>query len=178
MSKKFSIITVIFCYAAALWSCGSINDSWEVHGGGYFKYTIEDTDIKDSIGLERDDVHLTNSNRKYFQMETREGEGKYGNQFEVTINRALSIGRFRAYAGYSWMVYENSAQGILIEYIRDKEGKAIDSSYFHFDERSEDKWTANVNLYFQDCRKGECNDSLPPVHVTGRFRYYVAAADR
>ena len=52
-------------------------------------------------------------------------------------------------------------------------------STIKFDEIIGDSlWTADLDLYFKDCRSGLCSDKLPPLHVTGRLRYWVPDSER
>ena len=50
-----SILSTVFC--ASLTACSGINDSWEVKGGGYLKYSINDGE-EITQELDRDDVEI------------------------------------------------------------------------------------------------------------------------
>lgn len=162
--------------AFLLGACGDINNSWEVKGGGYIKYKMGDEDSH-TIELAREDVHVPNINRHYIQIQTRIEESKRGDQISIMVNepqigkaltpvgRANLNGRFQY---VTWMREQFSPEAPLVP----------DSSTIKFDERSDSLWSADLDLYFKDCRSGSCSDSLPPLHLTGRLRYWVAEDDR
>lgn len=163
--------------AATLASCGNINNSWEVKGGGYFKYSVNGSE-KYTIKLGKDDCTLPQYNRHLFTFTSQPDSSKRGDQFSVMINNPSTNGKITPVVTAiingknrtaTWMRQEFSVEAPLI----------ADSSYVHFDEIISDSlWTANMELYFKNCRSGYCIDSLPPVHVSGRFRYWVAADER
>ena len=161
----------------SLSACGDINNSWEVKGGGYVKYKLND-DGPFSIELARNDVHVpSNSNSHYFQIQTRIEESKQGDQLSLMVNKPL-VGKKLAPVGraslngrmqtVSWFRAQFASEAPII----------ADSSFIKFDERSDSLWSADLDLYFMDCRSGSCSDSLPPIHLTGRLRYWVAEDDR
>ena len=160
----------------ALGACGDINNSWEVKGGGYVKYKVNGEGPY-TIELAKDDAHVTSYTRGYFQLTTRLDESDRGDQISLMVNnpmigtelapvsRASLNGRFQY---VTWMREEYSPEAPII----------ADSSYVKFDERSDSLWSADLDLYFKDCRSGTCPDSLPPLHITGRLRYWVAESER
>ena len=166
--------------AGLMISCADINNSWEVKGGGYFKYTV-DGEGPFTIELAKNDVEppfYVNNQHHYFFFQTNINKSKRGDQFSILVNnpatgkdlhpvpRASVNGR---YQNVSWMREEFSAEAPIIE----------DSSYLHFDEIIGDSlWTADVELYFKDCRSGTCKDGLPPLHISGRLRYWVPDSER
>lgn len=179
-SKLFKMAVAAAFSASALTSCGDINNSWEVKGGGYFKYSVDGKGSY-SIDLEKDDVeppYYVNNHHHYFMMHTRESASDRGDQFSLMVNNPTTgkkltpvdranISGKNTYV--SWMRAKNSTESPLIP----------DSSYVRFDEIINDSlWTANVSLYFKSCSFGACNDSLPPVHIEGRLRYWVPEDER
>ena len=166
--------------AFLLLACGDINSSWEVKGGGYIKYTIND-DGPYTIELAKNDVEppfYVNNSHHYFFFRSRIDESERGDQFSLMVNnpqtgkdlipiaRASLNGR---YQDVTWMREQFSPEAPLIP----------DSSSIRFDEIIGDSlWTANLELYFKDCRTGVCIDTLPPLHISGRLRYWVPASER
>ncbi|MCF0224509.1 MAG: hypothetical protein HUK20_09575 [Fibrobacter sp.] len=163
-----------------LFSCGEINSSWEVKGGGYFKYSVNGGGSH-TIELGKNDCEppfYVNNSHHYFYFKTQMSESDQGDQFSLMVNNPSTNGKLKPVAKASidghyqiitWMRHQNSTESPLIE----------DSSYIHFDEIIRDSlWTANVELDFMDCRSGKCHDSLPPIHVSGRLRYWVPADER
>ncbi|MCQ2106297.1 MAG: hypothetical protein MJZ26_10955 [Fibrobacter sp.] len=183
-SKKRSAIVLaglsLGIAASFIAGCADINNSWEVKGGGYFKYTI-DGEGPFTIDLAKNDVEppfYVNNMHHYFFFRTRIEESKRGDQFSILVNNPSTNGNLQPverasvngrYQNVSWMRQEHSIEAPIIP----------DSSYLHFDEIINDSlWTADVELYFKDCRSGTCRDSLPPVHVSGRLRYWVPESER
>jgi hypothetical protein len=180
-SVFLSALSTVSCLTLALLcSCGDINSSWEVKGGGYLKYTVNGNGPY-SIDLAKNDVEppfYVNNSHHYFYFCSQIKESKRGDQISLMVNnpqtgkdltpvaRANLSGRFQY---VTWMREEFSPEAPLIE----------DSSTIRFDEIIGDSlWTAHFDLYFKDCRSGSCIDSLPPVHVNGRLRYWVPASER
>lgn len=145
--------------------CSDINDSWEVNGGGYLKYTFNGGKSY-TIELAKDDVRRPDYGRSYFQVNTRAKESKKGDQFSIVVNRPI-LGENTPESGYTWMIAEKSIKGYLTG----------DSNVVIFDQKDDSTWTADVDLHFSDCRSGNCNDSIP-IHIKGRLRYWVAMDDR
>ena len=166
--------------ALALTACGDINSSWEVKGGGYLKYTIDD-EGPFSIELAKNDVEppfYVNNSHHYFYFCTRLEESKRGDQLSLMVNkprtgtfltpvsRASIDGRFQ---NVTWLRVQSTIEAPLID----------DSSTIKFDEIIGDSlWTADLDLYFKDCRSGTCIDSLRPLHLKGRLRYWVPDSER
>lgn len=166
--------------AFALLACSDINSSWEVKGGGYIKYTYNGEGPY-TIELAKNDVEppfYVNNSHYYFYFCTRLEESKRGDQISLMVNnpqtgknlppvdRASLNGRPQY---VTWMREEFSSEAPLIP----------DSSYIRFDEIIKDSlWTARLELYFKDCRTGACIDTLPPIHISGRLRYWVPESER
>ena len=150
-----------------LLGCSEINDSWEVKGGGYLKYTINGGKSY-TIELDDDDVVRPKYGRSYFQVQTELSESNRGDQFSIVVNRPV-LGDNDANTTYTWMIAEKSEKGYLTG----------DNNIVHFDRMDNDStWTANIDLYFQDCRTGKCNNDHPPLHIEGRLRYWIAEDDK
>jgi hypothetical protein len=166
--------------ALTLLACGDINSSWEVKGGGYFKYTFNGEGPY-TIELAKNDVEppfYVNNSHHYFYFCTNIEESKRGDQISLMVHnpqtgkdltpvdRASLNGRYQY---VTWMREQFSPEAPLIP----------DSSTIRFDEIIGDSlWTADLELYFRDCRTGVCIDTLPPIHISGRLRYWVPADER
>lgn len=145
--------------------CSEINDSWEVNGGGYFKYSVNGGKSF-TIELHENDVILPDYGRSFFQVQTRIKESKRKDQFSIVVNRPI-LGKNNADPIYSWMISENAEKGLLTG----------SNNTVHFDQKDDSTWTANVDLHFEDCRTGECKDEQP-IHVEGRLRYWIPMDER
>lgn len=178
VKQHLAPLAMVFTLAVA--GCSGINDSWEVKGGGYLKYSVNGEGSY-TIELGKNDVEppfYVNNSHHYFYFKTNIDKSKRGDQFSLMVNKPSTDGKLapitRAsvngkYQYVTWMREQFSPEAPLIS----------DSSYIHFDEIINDSlWTANLELYFVDCRTGTCLDSLPPVHVSGRLRYWVPDDER
>lgn len=154
-------IASVFFLAA----CSGINEGWEVDGGGYLKYRIND-DKELTIELEPDDVEVPfiRNSHHYFYIKTEIGESKREDQFSIMVNRPI-LGDNPVVQRYSWFNYASLKETPILE----------DSSIVHFDQKDDSTWTATLDLYTQDCRSGRCIDTLPRLHITGRLRYWIPA---
>jgi hypothetical protein len=161
-------LKLCFTVTFLLMACGDINEGWEVDGGGYLKYEINGEDER-TIELAEDDVEvpfIKNSHR-YFLVKTRVSESKRGDQFSIMVNRPV-LGDNPVVQQYSWFNFGSLTQAPIL----------AEKSIVHFDQKDDSTWTADLDLYVQDCRSGICSDSLPRIHVTGRFRYWIPADER
>ena len=175
------IISIGTIFAAfSLVGCGDINSSWENKGGGYIKYTI-DGEGPYSIELAKNDVeppYYVNNSHHYFFFRTRLQESDRGDQISLMVNtpqtgkKLRPVARASVNGGYqyvSWMREQYSSEAPLIP----------DSSTIKFDEIINDSlWTADLDLYFKDCRTGTCSNNKAPLHRQGRLRYWVPASER
>lgn len=152
--------------ALMLLGCSEINDSWEVKGGGYFKYSVNGSKSY-TIELDEDDVILPDYGRSFFQVQTRIKESSRGDQFSIVVNRPI-LGKNDADQTYSWMIAEKSEKGYLTG----------DENIVHFDQKDDSTWTADIDMHFIDCRKGECDEEATPIHVEGRLRYWIPLDER
>lgn len=179
-TRIFTAIITGATFATTLMGCSDINSSWEVKGGGYFKYTVNGEGPY-TIDLDKNDVeppYYVNNQHHYFYFQTQLSASSRKDQFALLVNNpstgkdltpvalASINGRMQ---NVTWMKAEGSSQSPIIP----------DSSSIHFDEIIGDSlWTADLNLYFKDCRSGSCKDALPPLHVKGRLRYWVPEDER
>ena len=152
--------------AALLQGCGDINSSWENDGGGYIKYQINGSESY-TIELGPKDVELTNYHRHYFRFATRIEESDRNDVIEAVVNRP-KLGDNAIVEQYSSVRIEGSPKGIVYG----------DESLMRFDQKDDSTWTADIDFYVQDCRSGICSDTLPRIHITGRFRYWIPADER
>lgn len=167
-----------------LMACSDINSSWEVDGGGYIKYKINGEGPY-TINLSKNDAEppfYVNNSHSYFYFQTSLRESKRGDQISLLVqspvvgkkmppvSRANVNGHMEP---VTWMRVNNSTEATLIN-------DSAHASYIHFDEIIKDSlYTADLNLYFTDCRlEDSCNESLPPIHVTGRLRYWIPMDER
>lgn len=178
--KFKSSIFVAITLSSALIGCGDINSSWEVKGGGYLKYKVDGKGPY-TIELEKNDVEppfYVNNQHYYFYVHTQPKASDRKDQFAILVN-SPSTGKdlhpvSHASIGgktqpVTWIKLEGSAQSPVIS----------NKSSVHFDEIIKDSlWTANVDLYFLNCSPGTCDESAPPIHVTGRLRYWVPEDER
>ena len=150
-------------------ACCGINDSWEVKGGGYVKYSVGGESSR-TIELDVDDVEIPyiNNSHHYFFFRTRAEASDRGDQLSLMIAKPV-LGDNRPVQGqYSWFVSEYSEKGSILS----------EKSVIHFDERDDSTWTADLDLYAVDCRSGNCLDSVENLHITGRFRYWIPEDER
>ena len=167
-------VALMFC------ACGDINSSWEVKGGGYIKYTIDD-EGPFTIELAKNDVEppfYVNNSHRYFYLCTRLKESKRGDQISLMVNSPKTgtdltpVGKASLNGRYEYVTWLRTQSTAVAPIITSK-------STVKFDEIIGDSlWTANLDLYFKDCRSGKCIDSLPPLHLSGRLRYWVPADER
>lgn len=182
--KRFATATpwvsALFLGMTLLGGCGDINSSWEVKGGGYFKYTVNGEGPY-SIELSKNDVEppfYVNNSHYYFYFCTQLEESDRGDQFALMVNSPMTGTKLapvvraslnNRYQYVTWMRQEFSKEAPLTG----------DSNYIKFDEIIGDSlWTADMELDFKDCRSGTCSDKLPPIHISGRLRYWVPDSER
>jgi hypothetical protein len=150
-------------------ACSGINDSWEVKGGGYIKYKINDGKSR-TVELAPDDVEVPfiRNSHHYLYVKTRLEESGDGDQLAFIVNTPVLGDNHPVQGQYSWFIAEYSEKGRL-------DGGR---STVHFDQKDDSTWTADLDLYATDCRSGHCVDTLPALHITGRFRYWIPKEDR
>lgn len=164
MKRSLSKVTP-FAYAIAI--CGlaacNINDSWEVRGGGYFKYQINDGEsYKIELGPDDVEVPYIRNNYHYFLAKTRIEESERGDVFSIMVDRPI-LGENSPDPSHTWMQAENTTRAYLTG----------SGNIIRFDRKDDTTWTANVDLHFTDCRTGKCNTDLPPLHITGWLHYWI-----
>lgn len=164
-----AVIATLTAGAFTLIACSGINDSWEVKGGGYIKYRINDGKSY-TIELGPDDVEIPfiRNSHHYLYFKTQLKASDRGDQFSLMVNRPTLGNNAPVQGQYSWFIAENSEQGKIF----------ADSSIFHIDQKDDSTWTADLTLYAEDCSSGHCLSSLPPLKITGRFRYWIPAEYR
>ena len=171
MPARFNIPAALLLVAGtfAFLACSGINDSWEVKGGGYIKYKLNDGDSR-TIELGADDVEIPfiKNSHHYLYVRTRLEESDHGDQFAFMVNKPVLGDNTPVQGQYSWFIAENSEKGMIF----------AENSVIHFDQKDDSTWTADLELYATDCRSGRCVDTLPRLKITGRFRYWVPAEYR
>jgi hypothetical protein len=158
-----------FCVCtASLCACSGINDSWEVKGGGFFKYTINGQN-EISQELDRNDVEIPfiRNRHHYLLIKVPMERSARRDQISIMVNEP-KLGKNAAVGSYTWIQVEGTPKAHLVG----------DSNYVSIDQKDDTKWTAFINLNFEDCREGVCKDSLPPINLNGRFHYWIAEDDR
>lgn len=162
MFKRLFPLVLLLCIIEG---CSHLNDSWEVKGGGYLKYSINGGK-EYTIELDADDVVRPNYGRSYFQVLTQIEESKRKDQFSILVNRPI-LGKNNADPTYSWMKEEDSRQARLV-------GK---NNIVKFDQKNDSTWTAFIDLQFQNCSNNDCSNESP-LHISGRLRYWISEDDR
>jgi len=181
MNFKTVKTTLALATGGLLLSCAEINSSWEVDGGGYIKYKVNG-EGPFTIELSEDDVEVPDAYRHYLYLKTRKEESKRGDQISLMVSNPKTASKLDPVSkanvnghiqDITWMELQNSeGQGPLVD-------DSTHNSYIKFDEIIKDSlYTADLNLYFQDCRRGACDENLPPIHVTGRLRYWIPMDER
>ena len=164
-------------FFALLAGCGNINNSWEVKGGGYIKYSVNGGK-KVTVELDADDCLLTSYSRHYITCTTQIKNSKDGDQISFMVNNPSTSGKLPPVAT---AIVNGKNQDVtwFRQALSDKAPLIAESSYIHFDEIIQDSlWTANLELNFKDCQGGSCDDSKAPIHISGRFRYWVSEEER
>lgn len=161
---RFLLESAVISAAFLFCACDAINGGWEVDGGGYIKYKINDSeDYTIELGPKDVEIPYVHNSHHYFLVQTQDNASDRGDKFSIMVNRP-SLGSNPVIEQYSWFQTEHSPHGIIF----------TDKSSFKFDEMDSDSiWTASLDFYAQDCRSGKCDDSKPKLHITGRFRYWI-----
>ena len=161
--------TIVFCTAiAGLTACSGINDSWEVKGGGYLKYSINGGE-EITQELERNDVEIPyiRNNHHYLLIKVPIDRSERKDQMNIMVNEP-KLGKNAIVASYTWLQVQATPKALLVG----------NNNYATIDQKDDIKWTATFNLQFKDCRQGVCSDSLPPITFKGRLQYWIAEDDR
>jgi hypothetical protein len=165
---KFATGFFVASIVTSLTACSGINDSWEVKGGGYLKYNINDGE-EITQELERNDVEIPfirNSHHYLFIKVPMERSAR-NDQLNIMVSEP-KLGKNAVVANYTWMQVQATPKGFLTG----------SDNYVTIDQKDDTKWTATLNLHFEDCRQGICNEDLPPITFKGRLQYWIAEDDR
>ena len=164
-----NLLSIFPAVALGLMACSGINDSWEVKGGGYIKYKINGGKDR-TVELAPDDVEIPfiRNRHHYLFAKTRIEESGEGDQLSFMVNSPILGNNAPVRGQYSWFIAAHSEKGLI----------DASRSTVHFDQKDDSTWTADLDLYATDCRSGHCVDSLPALHITGRFRYWIPKEDR
>ena len=96
--------TIVFCTAiAGLTACSGINDSWEVKGGGYLKYSINGGE-EITQELERNDVEIPyiRNNHHYLLIKVPIDRSERKDQMNIMVNEP-KLGKNAIVASYTWL---------------------------------------------------------------------------
>ena len=169
--KRFAVIAAgalsqVLC--AGLTACSGINDSWEVKGGGSLKYSINGED-EIQQELDRDDVEIPyiRNRHHYLQIRIPMERSERKEAIDIMVNYP-KLGMNNIVPKYTSIQFDGSPKALI----------KGDSNYVTIDQKDDTKWTAFINLHFEDCRSGKCNDTLPPILFKGRLHYWIAEHDR
>ena len=167
-TSRLGIYAFSACFAAGLSACSGINDSWEVKGGGFLKYSINGED-EIQQELDRDDVEIPyiRNRHHYLQIRIPMERSERREALAIMVNNP-KLGMNNIVPTYTWIQFDGAPKSVVTG----------DSNYVHIDQKDDTKWTADINLHFEDCRQGKCNDSRPPIHFKGRMHYWIAEDDR
>ncbi len=170
-STRFSVIAasalcMFFC--TSLTACSGINDSWEVKGGGFIKYSINgDEEITQELDRTDVEVPYIRNSHHYLLIKIPAKRSEREDQLSIMVNRP-KLSKNNIVPNQTWIQVEGTPKAFVIG----------DSNYVSIDQKDDTKWTATINLHFEDCRKGKCNDSLPPILFKGRMHYWIAEDDK
>lgn len=164
--------------------CSDINSSWEIDGGGYIKYKVNGEGPY-TIELSKNDAEppfYVNNSHSYFYLQTDLDKSDRGDQLSLLVQSPVTAKKMTPVSraninGHlqeiTWMRVDGHSEAPLVN-------DSTHKSYIHFDEIIKDSlYTADLNLYFVDCRREDsCDENLPPIHVTGRLRYWIPDDER
>ena len=154
--------------AASLTACSGINDTWEVKGGGFLRYSINgQNEITQELG--RDDVEIpyVRNQHHYLLIKIPMGSSERHDQLQIMVNEP-KLGENNVVKDYTWIQVEGTPRARLTG----------DSNYVSIDQKDKAKWTATVNLHFEDCRQGQCYTDISPILLKGRMHYWIAEDDQ
>ena len=165
---KFATGFFVASIVTSLTACSGINDSWEVKGGGYLKYSINDGE-EITQELERNDVEIPyiRNNHHYLLIKVPIENSERKDQMNIMVNEP-KLGKNAIVANYTWLQIQATPRAFLVG----------NNNYATIDQKDDTKWTATFHLQFKDCRQGICIDSLPPITFKGRLQYWIAEDDR
>ena len=108
-SFKFFVPFIV----ASLTACSGINDSWEVKGGGFIKYSINDsTEINQE--LERNDVEIPfiRNQHHYLLITIPAKRSSRHDQLSIMINDPR-LGKNSVIPGYTWIQVNGSPKAYI-----------------------------------------------------------------
>ncbi len=150
---------MLFLISILFSACSEINSGWEVDGGGFIKYNINNQATR-TIELDDDDATLPAYGRHYFSLETREHASDVGDRLAFLVADP-KLGKNAIVQDYTWFIYEFAPKANVIP----------DSSYVTFDQKDDSTWTGDFKLHFPNCKTGTCNENKI-LTVSGRFRFW------
>lgn len=153
---------------ASFIACSNINDSWEVKGGGFIKYSINDgEEITQELGRDDIEIPYIRNRHHYLQIRIPMERSERKDQMSIMVSDP-KLGLNNVVSDYTWI----QVQGTPRAFITGKD------NYITIDQKDNTKWTATLNLHFTDCRHGMCDESLPPILFKGRLHYWIAEEDQ
>ena len=165
----FPLIIAIFCaLAASLTACSGINDSWEVKGGGFLKYSINDKDeCTQELGKNDVEIPFIRNQHHYLLIKIPIENSERNDQLQIMVHEP-KLGENGVVQDYTWIQVGGTPKARL---------KGSDN-YVSIDQKDKAKWTATINLHFEDCRQGRCYEDLPLITFKGRLHYWIAEDDQ
>lgn len=153
---------------ANLTACSGINDSWEVKGGGFLKYSINDGE-EITQELDRDDVEIPyiRNTHHYLQIKIPANRSERRDRLQIMVHNP-KLSKNNIVPSQTWIQIEDTPKALI----------KGENNYVDIDQKDDTKWTATINIHFEDCRQGKCDDSLPPILFKGRMHYWIAEDDR
>ena len=161
-----SILSTVFC--TSLTACSGINDSWEVKGGGFLKYSINDgEEITQELSREDVEIPYIRNQHHYLQIKIPVNRSERRDQLQIMVyNPKLS--KNNIVPSQTWIQIDGTPKALI----------KGENNYVDIDQKDDTKWTATINIHFEDCRQGKCDDKLPPILFKGRMHYWIAEDDR
>jgi hypothetical protein len=169
---RFAVIAAgalctVLCVGIA--ACSGINDSWEVKGGGFLKYSINDEDeIQQELYREDVEIPYIRNRHHLLVIKIPAGRSARNAQLKITVYSPKLGKDNNIVQGETWIQFDDSPKALITG----------DSNYVHIDQKDNTKWTATINLHFEDCRQGRCNSNRAPIHFKGRMHYWIAEEDQ
>ena len=168
---RFAVIAAgalctVLCVGIA--ACSGINDSWEVKGGGFIKYSLDDgEEIQQELDREDVEIPYIRNRHHYLQIRIPMERSERKEALAIMVNEP-KLGMNNIVPTYTWIQFDDSPKALITG----------DSNYVHIDQKDNTKWTATINLHFEDCRQGRCNSNRVPIHFKGRMHYWIAEEDQ
>ena len=167
-TSRLGICAIFACCTASLTACSGINDSWEVKGGGFLKYSINNGDeITQELGRNDVEIPFIRNQHHYLLIKIPKESSEHNDQLQIMVNEP-KLGQNNIVQDYTWIELGATPKARI----------KGDSNYVTIDLKDKKKWTATINLHFEDCRQGRCYDNLPPILLKGRMHYWIAEDDQ